>query len=46
MREHELEIEKSRFTILQEQINPHFLYNSLDTIRICMLMDKKRQPAV
>lgn len=41
IREHELEIEKSKFTILQEQINPHFLYNSLDTIRICMLMDKK-----
>ena len=41
IRQHELEIEKSKFTILQEQINPHFLYNSLDTIRICMLMDKK-----
>lgn len=41
VREHELEIEKSKFTILQEQINPHFLYNSLDTIRICMLMNKK-----
>lgn len=38
---HELEIEKSKLTILQEQISPHFLYNSLDTIRICMLMDKK-----
>lgn len=41
VRQHELEIEKSKFRILQEQINPHFLYNSLDTIRICMLMDKK-----
>lgn len=39
---HELEIEKSKLTILQEQINPHFLYNSLDTIRICMLMDRKK----
>ena len=41
VQEHLLEIEKSKFTILREQINPHFLYNSLDTIRICMLMGKK-----
>lgn len=41
IRNHEIEMEKSKFTILQEQINPHFLYNSLDTILICMLMDKK-----
>lgn len=41
VRNHELEMEKSKFTILQEQISPHFLYNSLDTILICMLMDKK-----
>lgn len=40
VRNRELEIEKSRFTILQEQINPHFLYNTLDTILICMLMDQ------
>lgn len=41
VQKHLLEIEKSKFTILREQINPHFLYNSLDTIRICMLMGKK-----
>ena len=41
VQKHLLEIEHSKFIILQEQINPHFLYNSLDTIRICMLMDKK-----
>lgn len=37
-------IEKSKFTILQEQISPHFLYDSLDTldtILICTMMDKK-----
>lgn len=39
---HQLEIERSKFAILQEQINPHFLYNSLDTIRICVLIDKKQ----
>lgn len=41
VQKHLLEIEKSKFAILREQINPHFLYNSLDTIRICMLMGKK-----
>lgn len=41
VQDHLIEIEKSKFRILQEQINPHFLYNSLDTIRICMLMGKK-----
>jgi len=38
---HELSIEKYKLAILQEQINPHFLYNALDTIRASILLGKK-----
>lgn len=40
-KQHELEIEKYKFKVLQEQINPHFLYNALETLRLCMIMDRK-----
>ena len=33
--ESSVEVEKYKFNLLQSQINPHFLYNALDTIYIC-----------
>lgn len=41
MKQHDLEIEKYKFKVLQEQINPHFLYNALETLRLCMLMGRR-----
>lgn len=41
MKQHDLEIEKYKFKVLQEQINPHFLYNALETLRLCMMMDRR-----
>lgn len=41
MKQHDLEIEKYKFKVLQEQINPHFLYNALETLRLSMMMDRK-----
>lgn len=42
MKQHDLEIEKYKFKVLQEQINPHFLYNALETLRLCMMMDRRQ----
>lgn len=41
MKQHDLEIEKYKFKVLQEQINPHFLYNALETLRLCMMMGRR-----
>lgn len=38
MAQRDIEIERNKFTILQAQINPHFLYNALDTIRSSLIM--------
>ncbi len=35
----ELSIDSSRYIALQQQINPHFLYNALDAIRSDMLIE-------
>jgi two-component system sensor histidine kinase YesM len=35
----EMSIESSRYIALQQQINPHFLYNALDAIRSDMLLE-------
>ena len=42
-KQHDLEIEKYKFQVLQEQINPHFLYNALETLRLCLLMEDKEK---
>lgn len=39
--EKEIDIQKYRYDVLQEQINPHFLYNALDTIRACLLLGRE-----
>lgn len=39
---HALEIERYKFKVLQEQINPHFLYNALETIRLCIMLNRKQ----
>lgn len=36
----QLEFYKTKISLLQAQINPHFLYNSLDTISICLSLNK------
>ena len=36
----ELAIQKYKYDVLQEQINPHFLYNTLDTVRASLLLNK------
>lgn len=36
----ELDIQKYKCDVLQEQINPHFLYNTLDTVRASLLLNK------
>ena len=41
----ELSIEATRYMALQHQINPHFLYNTLDSIRSDMLLAGQRQIA-
>lgn len=41
MKQRDLDIEKYKFQVLQEQINPHFLYNALETIRLCMSMNRR-----
>lgn len=38
VRQRDLNIEKYKLQVLQEQINPHFLYNALDTLRLCMTL--------
>lgn len=43
MKQRDLDIEKYKFQVLQEQINPHFLYNALDTMRLCISMGQREQ---
>jgi two-component system sensor histidine kinase YesM len=43
MKQRDLDIEKYKFQVLQEQINPHFLYNALDTMRLCISMGQRQQ---
>lgn len=43
MKQRDLDIEKYKFQVLQEQINPHFLYNALDTMRLCIFMGQRDQ---
>ena len=40
VKQREMEIEKYKFKVLQEQINPHFLYNALETLRLCMILNR------
>jgi sensor histidine kinase YesM len=41
MRLRDLDIAKYKFQVLQEQINPHFLYNALETLRLCMVAGRQ-----
>jgi two-component system, sensor histidine kinase YesM len=41
MRLRDIDIVKYKFQVLQEQINPHFLYNALETLRLCMVADRQ-----
>lgn len=43
MKQRDLDVEKYKFQVLQEQINPHFLYNALETVRLCMAMGRREQ---
>jgi two-component system sensor histidine kinase YesM len=36
-----IDIEKYKLIVLQEQIKPHFLYNTLDTLRACAISNQK-----
>ncbi len=44
---HQIELEKKQFQLdgLQAQINAHFLYNTLNTIRVMALTDAKKEVA-
>jgi sensor histidine kinase YesM len=42
MRLRDLDIAKYKFQVLQEQINPHFLYNALETLRLCMVAGRQK----
>lgn len=40
-KQHEVDIARYKFQVLQEQINPHFLYNALETLRLCMVVGRR-----
>ena len=41
--QHKLELERYKYKVLREEINPHFLYNALDTMRLCIVIGEREQ---
>ena len=41
--QHKLELERYKYKVLREEINPHFLYNALDTMRLCIIIGEREQ---